>query len=398
MPQTAVLAEPLNLLLSSSTSEEFFEDDLLSLARRHLKTLLETSLDLEMTAYLGCGRHIRSDTRGDWRNGYYTRDLVTGFGVLERLRIPRCRKGGFEPSLFGRYQRRKEQVDRFVRSLFFLGVSTRGVGEALELLLGFSPSASCVSKVVAGIDEEVKAFHKRPLSDEYRYLFLDGLTVRLKELPQAATRLVLVAYGITTDGRRDLIDYRVVQSESASEWERFLESLYDRGLRGLNLKMLTTDGGSGLKAALPLIYPEIPKQLCWAHKLRNVANYLPKSQQTECVREARPIYLANTRREARKAWNDWEARWAGAAPEAVACLGRDLEWLLTFLNCPQEHRRLVRTTNYIERLIRELRRRTRPMGAFADRPSCDRLFYGVTQRLNRKWRSKKPLPEFTHKN
>lgn len=393
MPHPSVLAEPLAALAEARGAA--FDDDLLSLARRQLKVLLETSLDLELTAYLGCSRSARSLQRLDYRNGYYTRDLETGLGVLEQLRVPRCRSGGFQPSLFERYRRRRKEVEGFVRTLFFLGVSTRGVSEALEVLLGFAPSASTVSSIVAGLDAEVKAFHARPLSDDYLYLFLDGLTVTLKELPVAQTRLVLVAYGITRAGRRELIDYRVVHSESQSEWERFLTSLHERGLRGELLQLVTTDGGSGLVGALPQVWADVPHQRCWAHKLRNVASRLKRSQQTACLAQAQEIYRASTRRAARRAWERWQERWQREAPEAVACLGKDLEGLLTFLRCPVAHHRLVRTTNYIERLIRELRRRTRPMGAFADRPSCDRLFYGVVKRLNRNW-NRKPLPAFTH--
>jgi transposase-like protein len=299
------------------------------------------------------------------------------------------------PSLFARYQRRHREVDHFARTLFFLGVSTRGVSEALEVLLGFEPSAAAVSAIVAGLDAQVKAFHERPLSDEYLYLFLDGVTMTIKEMPGAQTRLVLVAYGITPEGRRALLDYKIVKSESASEWEQFLNNLYERGLKGASLRLIVTDGGSGLRAALPLVYGEVPQQLCWAHKLRNVAGLLKKEQQAPCLQQAAAIYRAGTRRAARQAWDEWRARWEGEAPKAVACLERDLEALLAFLACPGEHHRRIRTTNYIERLFREVRRRTRPMGAFANKASCDRMLYGTLTRIDRRW-SRIILPGFTH--
>jgi len=402
MPPPTVLAQPLAALVEHLEQDGFFGEDLLSLVRSQFKSFLETSLELERTAFLGRTRHTRTpeaETRPGYRNGYYTRDLETGFGLLEDLRVPRCREGGFQPSLFERYQRRRQEVERFVQALFFAGVSTRAVGEVLEILLGFAPSAPAVSQMVAKIDVEVQAFHRQEVGDEYVYLFLDGLTVTLKELPTAKKRLVLVAYGITREGRRVLLDYRVAQSESGTEWERFLNSLYERGLKGEHLKLITTDGGSGLGAALPLVYGEVPHQLCWAHQLRNVAGHLKKSQQPACLAQAQEIYRARHRQAATKAWKAWRERWGEEAPEAVRCLERDLEALLTFLSVPAlppEHHRLIRTTNYIERVIRELRRRTRPMGAFADKPSCDRLFYGTIKRLNRNWSKRKPLPGFTH--
>jgi len=397
----SVLARPLAALAEGlqapGTAEGYFVDDLLSLARRHLKSFLEISLERELTAYLGCGSHVRTTGRTDYRNGYYTRDLATGLGLLQDLRVPRSRKGGFQPSLFARYERRKREVDQSIQALFFAGVSTRGVAEVLELLWGYAPSASTVSAVVAQLDAEVKAFHQRDLGDEYVYLFLDGLTVTLKELPTAKKRLVLVASGITSDGRRVLLDYQVAASESTTEWERFLLRLQRRGLLGRHLRLITTDGGKGLRAALPLVYAEIPHQLCWVHKLRNVAQYLKRSQEVACLAQAQEIYRARHKKAFRAAWNDWKSRWEGEAPAAVACLAADLEALSTYLQCPPEHHRLIRTTNYIERLMRELRRRTRPMGAFADRSSCDRLFYGVVRRVNKNWSTKQPLPGFTHK-
>jgi transposase-like protein len=383
MPRTTVLAAPLAALVDHSA--DCFEEDLLSLARRHLKTLLETSLDLELTAYLGCSHHARTGSRRGYRNGHYTRDFVSGLGLLENLRVPRCREGGFTPSLFERYQRRHQQVDAFIRNLFFLGVSTRGVGEALELLLGIAPSPATVSAVVAQVDAQVKAFHQRELPDHYLDLFLDAIHLPVKELPAAKKRAVLVAYGITQDGRRELVDYRIAQSESQAEWERFLNSLYERGLQGASLQLITTDGGSGLLAALPLVYGEVPHQLCWVHKLRNVEEHLKKDQVKPCLMQAQGIYRAKTRKAAREAWKEWKAAWEGVAPKAVACLARDLEGLLTFLDCPAAHHRLIRTTNYIERLLREARKRTDLMGAFANKASCDRMLYGVWSRINRNW-------------
>ena len=396
MPHLPVLSQPLSALVEPLERESFFGEDLLSLVRSQLKGFLEMSLDLELTHYLGCSRHQRTDGRQGYRNGHYHRDLETGFGLLEHIRVPRCRAAGFQPSLFQRYQRRQKEVEHFVQALFFAGVSTRAVGEVLEVLLGIAPSAA-VSRIVAQIDTQVQAFHRRPLTDEYVYLFLDGLTVTLKEAPEAKKRLVLVAYGLTATGQRVLLDYRVAQSESSTEWERLLRSLYDRGLAGRKLRLVITDGGSGLQAALPRVYGEVPHQLCWAHKLRNVAGHLKRSDQAACLAQAQEIYRAANRKAARQAWHDWAGTWREVAPEAVRCLGKDLEKLLTFLSTPgipRAHHRRVRTTNYIERVMRELRRRTRPMGAFAHKTSCDRLFYGVVQRLNRHW-SRKPLPAFT---
>jgi len=394
MPAGTIPLCSLNGLLEGLDQDDREGDALLSVARRHLKMLMETSLELGRTAQLGRVRYARR-AEGAYRNGYYERDLETGFGLIRQLRVPRLRRGRLEQRFFERYQRRRREVERFVRALFFAGVSTRAVAEVLEILLGFAPSASTVSKIVAAIDREVAQFHARMLGDDYIYLFLDGLTVTLKEAPVAQKRLVLVAYAITSAGKRRLLDFRVAASESREEWERFLLSLRERGLLGANLRLITTDGGKGVRGAAADAYPHTPYQLCWVHKLRNVAGYLHRANEQACLQGARQIYLAANRRGALHAFQQWKSLWEKAEPEAVACLARDLEVLLTFLACPVAHRRLVRTTNYIERLILELRRRTRLMGAFAHKPSCERLFYGVIRRLNNRWDDRKPLTAFT---
>lgn len=409
MPATMFPLASLDGLLESLDADDRDGDALLSAVRQNLKLLVEASLELDRTAQLGRVRHERLvlDDAGErdeplaygersYRNGYYLRDLETGFGLIRQLKVPRLRHGRLEQRLFERYRRRRAEVERFVRTLFFAGVSTRAVGEVLQVLLGFAPSASAVSSMVAAIDQEVRAFHARPLQDEALYLFLDGLTVTLKEAPFAKKRLVLVAYAITREGRRVLLDFRLAESESQAEWERFLKSLLERGFVGQHLRLITTDGGQGLRAAAQDAFPDVPLQLCWAHKLRNVAEYTHKAHQEDCLKGARAIYLAPTRREARAAFTAWKDTWEALEPQAVACLARDLQALLRFYECAPEHRTMVRTTNYIERLIRELRRRTRPMGAFADRTSCSRLFFGVARRLQKKWDAMKPLPGFTH--
>lgn len=395
MPATTIPFSNLNGLLEGLDRDDREGDALLSVARQQLKMLIESSLELSRTSQLGRVRYERLPEGAGYRNGYYERDLETGFGLVRQLQVPRLRHGSLDQQLFERYQRRRPEVERFIRALFFAGVSTRAVAEVVEILLGIAPSASAVSRMVAQIDREVKAYHERAVGDDFVYLFLDGLTVTLKEAPSAKKRLVLVAYGITTEGKRVLLDFRVAPSESREEWERFVLSLRQRGLVGGKLRLVITDGGKGVRQAAHDAYPNTPYQLCWVHKLRNVAGYLKRSNAEACLRGARAIYLAENRRGALRAFKAWEATWEIAEPKAVACLARDLEALLTFLQCPEEHRVRVRTTNYIERLIRELRRRTRSMGAFADKMSCERLFFGVVRRLNNRWEDRKPLPGFT---
>lgn len=375
-------------------SDEFWQDAQLR-QRALVKTLLEGALESELTELLGAARYRRTDQRHGYRNGFYCRDLVTQIGIVSAIRVPRARGVAVERSVFSSYQRRQAQVNHVIREVFLAGVSTRRVGETLAAILGEPVSAQTVSRVARSLDREVEQFHRRLLADDIRYLFLDGVYLRLKAARGATRRLVLCAYGVTGRGERLLLDFRLAPSESATHWEAFLSQLRERGVRGQELKLVVTDGCKGLHSALDIVYPYVPRQHCWAHKLRNVANLLKKSQQEECLAGARLIYQAQTKQAAMKAYWKWAWRWREEAPKAVACLERDLQALLAFLSCPVAHHRKVRTTNAIERCFREVRRRTRPMTCFNNDASCERITYAVVSHLNRNWQGK-PLAQFTH--
>ncbi|MFQ5861481.1 MAG: IS256 family transposase [Dehalococcoidia bacterium] len=362
---------------------------------RVVKRLLEASMEEELLEQLRAGRYRRSGLRRGYRNGYRQRELLTELGLVEHLRVPRDREGQFQPTVLPRYQRRQQGVNRLVREMFLCGVSTRKVQEVVEPLLGASLSAQSVSRITRSLDAEVRRFQERPLEDRYQYLLLDGITLKVKGAAGVKKRLVLCAYSITPQGQREMISFRQASSESEVQWEAFLGDLYDRGLGGKALRLVTTDGCKGLHRALDTVYPYIPRQRCWAHKLRNVAAKLPRKHQEACLQQAKGIYQAQTRRGAVTCFWEWAARWRSVAPKAVACLEEDLDELLPFLACPQTHWKKVRTTNAIERAFREVRRRTKPMSCFQNSASVDRIIYGVISHLNRSWEAK-PLSEFTH--
>ena len=363
-----------------------------------VKTLIEGALEEEMTLLLGAGRYRRTEGRHGYRNGFYERDLATQIGIVTAIRVPRARGEPVEHAVFSRYQRRQEQVNDVIRNVFLAGVSTRRVGETLEAILGEPVSAQTVSRVSRSLGREVARFHEASVADDVRYLLLDGVYLRVKSAAGVQRKLVLCAYGITVAGKRRLIDFRLGTAESQAQWEAFLNNLRERGLLGRELKLVVTDGCAGLHAALETAYPYVPRQLCWVHKLRNVANVLKRSQQKECLAGARAVYLAESRKNAIQAYWAWARRWRGEAPKAVACLDRDLDSLLSFLDCPSEHHRMVRTTNAIERCFREVRRRTRPMTCFNNNASCERIIYAVFSHLNRDGRKgSRPQPIYTQR-
>lgn len=376
--------------------EDFWDDAQLRQVEM-LKNILEAALDEELVQLLGAARYRRVEGRRGYRNGFYERDLATQIGIVRAIRVPRARGQNVERAVFSRYQRRQSRVNALIRDAFLAGVSTRRVGEILQGMLGEPVSAQTVSRVARSLDREVERFHQAPLPDNICYLLLDGVSMRVKGALGVKRRLVLCAYGVSPDGGRRLLDFRLARTESTAEWEAFLSQLRSRGLEGRLLRLIVTDGCAGLHAALQTVYPYVPRQHCWVHKLRNVSKLLKRRQQEECLAGARAIYQAENKRAAIQAYWDWARRWREEAPRAIACLERDLEELLSFLSCPQAHRRKVRTTNAIERAFREVRRRTRPMTCFTNDASCERIIYAVVSHLNKSWEGH-PLPEFTHKS
>jgi putative transposase len=368
---------------------EEFNDTTLAL----VKLLLEASLEEEIIQELQAAKYKRTPGRRGYRNGRYERSLYTKFGVIKALRVPRTR-GGHDSQILARYQRREESVNWTVREMFLAGVSTRRVGEVLDAIHGEQISPQTVSRIAESLDSEVRRYHGRRLADRYQYLFLDGITLKVKGALGARKRLVLCAYGIGMDGKRELLSFRQATAESEAQWEAFLRDIYERGLWGSHLNLVVTDGCAGLHRALDTVYPYVKRQRCWAHKLRNVAAKLPRRSQAMCLQEAKRIYQAANKRETVSRWQAWSVHWRGAAGKAVTCVEDDLDELLNFLDCPTEHRKVVRTTNVIERAFREVRRRTRPMSCFQNSASVERIIYGVVSYLNRKW-TEKPLAQFT---
>jgi putative transposase len=375
--------------------EEEWWGDIKQETLRAAKRLLESAMEEELLECLRAGRYRRTGLRHGYRNGYRNRNLLTELGLIEHIRVPRDRRGDYTPGVLQKYQRRQNRVNGLIREMFLAGVSTRRVGEVLEPVLGVAPSPQTVSRVTRELDAEVRRFHNRLLSDHYWYLLLDGITLRVKSAPGVKKRLVLCAYGITPEGRREMISFRQASAESETQWEAFLRDLYDRGLHGKQLLLVVTDGSSGLHSALDTVYPYVSRQRCWVHKLRNVAAKLPRRTQDSCLKGAKLIYQAGSRREAVVRFREWSAEWRCSQPRAVKCIEEDLEELLNFLACPQAHWSKIRTTNAIERAFREIRRRTRPMSCFQNSASVDRIIYGVICHLNASWKEK-PLKEFTH--
>jgi putative transposase len=317
----------------------------------------------------------------DRRNGSYPRHVLTELGDV-LLTVPRTRH--FSPKgIIAAYARRTREVDDLILACFLLGLSTRKVGTVLSTILHEKISAQTVSRVAKTLDTAVSAFHRRRLPNHYRALILDGVMIRRKTGMGAVTRPVLVALGVRHDGKKEVIDFRSVRAESGTAWEVFLADLIHRGLTGEHLEVICADGGQGLLSVLPLVYPQVPLQRCWAHKMRNIMNKIRKGDQKQVKGGLVKVYLAQGMGEARMRARRWVERWETMYPKAVKCLRDDIEELLIcFSFSDPEFRKAIRTTNAIERRFREVRRRTRPMGVMSDRTSMERILYAVFMNEN----------------
>lgn len=369
--------------------KESFWGDLYGQTRQAWKRFWDQQSLRERDSYMQSGWHDRVDPveRHDYRNGFYERDYVTRLGTI-RLRIARARGRSFIPTGLEKFQRRAEDVAMLIREALLRGISMRQVGRIVATFTGEPISAQTVSKLTRELEAAVRKFHQARLKDEWVYLFLDGVSLRVRR-PAGRKRVqMLVAYGVRRDGSRQLLAFQRSSGESQAAWEGLLQDLYRRGLEGQRLALIVTDGCPGLAAAIPVVYPRVLHQRCWVHKMRNILEKVRKRDYDRVKADARAIYLAPNRSAARDAFQRFQKQWRGYYPAIVKQLERDLPELLSFFSFPKHLWRQLRTTNVIERVFVEVRRRTRPMVCFVNVASVDRIIYSIFHRFNLEWRNR----------
>ncbi len=369
--------------------QESFWGDVYGQTRQAWKRFWDQQSLRERDSYMQTGWHDRVDPaeRHDYRNGFYERDYVTRLGTI-RLRIARARERSFVPSGLRKFQRRAEDVAMLIREAFLRGISTRQVGRIVATFTGEPVSAQTVSKLTRELDVAVRKFHQARLKDEWVHLFLDGVSLRVRR-PAGRKRVqMLVAYGVHRDGSRQLLAFQRSSGESQAAWEGLLQDLYRRGLEGKRLALIVTDGCPGLAAAIQVVYPRVLHQKCWVHKMRNILEKVRKRDYDRVRAEARAIYRAPNRSAARDAFHRFQKHWRTDYPGMVRQLERDLPELLSFFSFPKHLWRQLRTTNAIERVFVEVRRRTRPMVCFVNVASVDRIIYSIFHRFNLEWRNR----------
>ena len=362
--------------------------------KHQVKRRLEQAMRMEVCHHLRCGRYRRSAQRQGYRNGSYGRDLLTRYGWIASLMVPRVRAGGFQPSVLERYRRRQRQVDQVLLETFLLGHATRKTRRVCRRVFGASISAQGVSNIVATLDGEVQAFHRRRLSDDYRVLYLDGLWITLRQ-PVRVQRVVLVALGVRPDGREELVSFQLAPSESEACWWGFLADLKERGLRGASLSAIVSDGASGLLKALRGLLPRVDHQWCVWHKVMDLGDHLVNPRHRRAIiADAFQIFEAATASEARRRLAGFIRRWHEREVRAVRNFQRGFVDCLTYLAFPEPWRTRLKTNSRLERYLEEFRRRIIPMRSFANAKSANRIIYGIIAYvLNHQ--SEGPETEFT---
>lgn len=354
------------------------EDFLRPLVERVLQEVLEH----EMTETLGAAKSERSDQRRGYRSGYYPRSLVTRVGTLE-LRVPQDRDGRFSTQVFERYQRSEKALVGALVEMYVQGVSTRKVKAITEELCGHSFSASSVSEMNKSLDEEMHKFYQRRLEEDYPYLILDARYEKVREDGVIRSRAVLVALGINDDGRRCVLGIEVAHRESKSAWADFLIGLKERGLSGV--RFVVSDQHEGLKRAVMETLPHAHWQRCYVHFLRNALDHLPRKADDDCLMELRWLYDRRDSGEARRDLTAWLEKWQARYPKLCAWVEENIEETFTFYSLPRAHHKHLKSTNMLERLNQELKRRTHVVRIFPNEASCLRLTRAVAVEFHEDW-------------
>lgn len=355
---------------------------LMSRLRAAARAAFETVMEEELTLYLSALPYQRSEQRRSQRNGHYSRRLGTGFGVVE-LDVPRSRDGQHKTQVFERYQRRQGQIDQAISAMFVHGVSTRDVSTIVESCLDQPMSASTVSRVFHELEADYQAWREAPLEAQYRYLYLDGGYVKVRYGDRCERIALLFAVGVRLSGEKELLAFTVGDAESHDAWAAFLHDLKRRGLTQVDL--ILTDGNAALLAQIRTCFPQAHYQRCVIHKIANILARIPKRWQDEVEADLHQIFYQADRSQAEAQLVAFVHKWQKLFPEAVACLQRDGADCLTFYAFPKKHWRALRSTNVIERVVGELKRRVHKMAAaFTNEQSCLLLVFAVLRTLHLK--------------
>ena len=369
-------------------TQENFQADLRTVFQGAVRLALESVLEEVVREMIGARRWQRLGSRKDVRNGTYLRRLVTSMGAIDVV-VPRTRENGSPIDVVGRYRRRAAEIDAGIVSAYVSGASTRDVGKITEALMGEQVSRSTVSRVTKTLDEKVNELRKAPIAGPIPYLFLDATFLGARWARTVENVSALVAYGIGLDGKRQLLAVTIGAEESEDSWSDLLAQLNERGLSGVEL--VVADAHSGLGKAVRKHLPEAPLQRCTVHLQRNVLAKAPQRLRGRLAKAITQVFEAPSKAEAKKRVEALASGLGKQVPEAIACLEGGFEAATHFYAFPREHWHRIRSTNGLERLHGEIKRRTRAVGAFPDRASALRLVTAVALQVTAIWTDRRYL-------
>lgn len=353
-------------------------------AKRLMEYLLNQAMQSEVASHVSAEPHQRTAGRCGHRNGYKPRTIQTRVGRLE-LEVPQVRAcEPYHPSMFAKWQRSERALLVACAEMYFQGVSTRNVREVLEAMCDGDISSTTVSRVAQELDEKLLTFrHRRLDSTEYPYLHIDARYEKVRVDGRVVSQAVLVAVGFTSEGKREVLDWRVGDSESEQTWGEMFRQLKDRGLKGLRL--LTSDAHKGIVAATQRHFQGVAWQRCRVHFKRELLRKVSYKVYREVAQDMVVIFDPSDRVECLRRGEEMAAKWEGHYPAVARMLREGLEDCLAVLDFPEHHRRRLQSTNMLENLMKRLKKRSRVVGVFPSRSSCDRLLGAQLIEVNDDW-------------
>ena len=370
----------LNITLNQEEMLQLLSNDKDAAFAKLLQDSLNTLLLAESTAQLKAEPYERTEERTGSRNGYRERPLTTRIGKIT-LNVPKHRDGEpFHTMIFDNYGRSEAALIVTMAEMVVNGVSTRKVSKVMETLCGTSFSKSTVSEACKTLDKQVREFRLRPLEKEYPFMMVDATYFKVREKSRIISKAFMIAYAITDDGRREIIGFNIYDRESKDTWNDFLKSLKNRGLSGL--LMITSDAHEGIIDAISKQFPDVPWQRCQFHFSRNIAEKTPKNYQSGILCELQEMFNCLSIEQARKKRDSILADYGDVAEAATECLDEGFESAMTVMSLPFYLRKYLRTSNPLERLNRELKRRSKVIGIFPNEDSLNRLMGSVLAERN----------------
>ena len=369
----------LNITLNQDEILQLLSESREDAFKKLFQDSLNSILQAESTQQLKAEKYERSEERTDSRNGCRERQLTTRIGTLD-LKVPRHRNVPFKTLIFDNYKRSEAALVTTMTEMVVNGVSTRKVANVVETLCGTTYSKSMVSEVCKELDQSVNEFRNRRLDKPYPFVFVDATYFKTRENHRIVSKAFMVAVATNSEGKREIIGFDVYDNESNDTWFMFMESLKKRGLTGL--KMITSDAHPGIIYAISKTVPSVAWQRCQSHFSRNIIEKTPKKYQKGLHSELLEMYNARTVSDARKIRDRIMNDYADIAPSAMECLDNGFESIMTVMVLPENIRRFHRTSNHIERLNRELKRRSKVIGVFPNTESIIRLMGSVLIELH----------------